>query len=93
MCVVRLARPLTSVLQATLLLFSDGLSVMPPVTRGSVSAPTMMRPGYILGRNHPIRMVTAAPGSARWWVCGRAIDPGVGGALEVGRWRRKRSHI
>jgi hypothetical protein len=31
MCVVMLALPMTSVLLATLLLFSDGLAVMPPV--------------------------------------------------------------
>ena len=93
MCVVMLALPMTSVLLATLLLFSDGLAVMPPVIVAVVVA-HVSGPDYILGRNHPIRMVTAAPGAPDGGcACGRAINPGVGGALEVGRWRRKRSHI
>jgi hypothetical protein len=50
-------------------------------------------PAMFLRTEPPHQDGDCRPASARWWVCGRAIDPGVGGALEVGRWRRKRSDI
>ena len=74
MCVVMLALPMTSVLLATLLLFSDGLAVMPLVIVAVVVAHvTAARPAPAF--DIP-RAPTRAPSAAE---SGRAGGTGVGG--------------
>jgi hypothetical protein len=74
MCVVMLALPMTSVLLATLLLFSDGLAVIPLVIVAVVVAhgpPPGLRPPSISPGRRPV-----APSAAE---SGRAGGTGVGG--------------